>query len=1039
MSKFLGGKLRRNKSWTGAVATALVAGISATLLVLPSPVAAASTSPIISSAACSANDLTANDDGSSAEVDLPFDLNFYGTTYSSLWVNNNGNVTFDGPLTTYTPFGLIAARTPIIAPFFADVDTRGAASNVVQFGYGETIYDGRPAFCVNWIDVGYYPSASDKLNSFQLLLVDRSDVASGAFDTLFNYEKIQWESGSASGGSSGVGGAPARAGFASGSDTAGASVELEGSGVSGAFLDSSPTGLIHQSENSLVNGRYIYKVRSGQVLANKYVALGDSFQSGEGDHGNYQPNTDRPGNYCHRSKAAYSELLVERGVVNLDLDFRACSGAVISDLEKDSSLELEEAPYDEGSQLDALGADTRLVTIGIGGNDVEFAPILTECAGAAISFDWVNPFGAPCVTRLDDRLQSNLDSLASGEIQTNLRNLYRSIREKAPYARVIVVSYPRFFKSGGSPLLCSVFKYGDQSWINDAVISANGSIGATAISSGFDFVNMADVFEGHTLCSYRPAMNQIALGTPGKPVYPESFHPNQLGHSMFADALTEHIGKTIEPSFVIRPQQTFTRTLAVQANDVHVTTTWPGSDVVTTLISPSGLRYTRDALNGAQHTNGPTYESWDLAAAENGTWTVEIYGADVDADGEDVQFNAYAAPVANARPVASFAATASNSTLNVDASASTDSDGSIVRYEWDFGDGTTATGATASHTYADDTSRTVILRVQDDQGATAYSSQVAATSPQHVFRGTLHLTNENTIEGDVRVGGDFSCDSSAHITGDLVVSGTASLTNNCVVDGTLYAGGKVSMTSAPHIRGDVITRDNLEFQSTAKIDGSAALVGGLTVTDGKSISEVQGAQIGGDILEGQSIPAVDDDFAEAAPVAPPTGGETISWTKWMNREATRNSAPEWSAGLTSQPGCTIAPWASSINGSSINVDAPLLVDARESNCAEVALQDETIRLSSDLTIVAKGFSTHGQTRFVSADGKPHTVRLVTETMGEPGVSGTMYLSAETVTDGLVQLNVESAGLVRTGSPQAITGHVYAESAELWGTATLGRK
>ncbi|MBL8483305.1 MAG: hypothetical protein JNJ60_13990, partial [Rhodocyclaceae bacterium] len=54
-------------------------------------------------------------------VPIGFDINFYGLTFSQLYVNNNGNVTFNAPLSTYTPFGLTGnIGTPIIAPFFGD-------------------------------------------------------------------------------------------------------------------------------------------------------------------------------------------------------------------------------------------------------------------------------------------------------------------------------------------------------------------------------------------------------------------------------------------------------------------------------------------------------------------------------------------------------------------------------------------------------------------------------------------------------------------------------------------------------------------------------------------------------------------------------------------------------------------------------------------------------------------------------------------------------------------------------------------------------
>src|SRR5262249_18268697 len=138
-----------------------------------------------SDAACTTSTLPANDDGSTDAVELPFVADFYGTNYSALYVNNNGNVTFQGPQATYTPFTIGASTPPIIAPFFADVDTRGTGSGLVT--YGTTSYGSRPAFCVDWNGVGYYGEHTDKLNSFQLLLVDRGDIGAGDFDIIMNY------------------------------------------------------------------------------------------------------------------------------------------------------------------------------------------------------------------------------------------------------------------------------------------------------------------------------------------------------------------------------------------------------------------------------------------------------------------------------------------------------------------------------------------------------------------------------------------------------------------------------------------------------------------------------------------------------------------------------------------------------------------------------------------------------------------------------------------------------------------------------------
>src|SRR5688572_26911375 len=76
--------------------------------------------------------LPGTDDGSSAAVNLAFPINFFGTVYNQVFVNNNGNITFDGPLSQFTPSGLAGTNRVIIAPFFADVDTRGGG--VVRYG-----------------------------------------------------------------------------------------------------------------------------------------------------------------------------------------------------------------------------------------------------------------------------------------------------------------------------------------------------------------------------------------------------------------------------------------------------------------------------------------------------------------------------------------------------------------------------------------------------------------------------------------------------------------------------------------------------------------------------------------------------------------------------------------------------------------------------------------------------------------------------------------------------------------------------------------
>jgi hypothetical protein len=199
--------------------------------------------------------LSRNDDGYTGLVGIGFTVDFFGNSYDNLYVNNNGNVTFGYTLGTYTPYNLTTTDRAIIAPFFADVDTRAAGLPVT---YGTGTFDGKNAFGVNWVDVDYYSSstAHTARNSFQLLLVDRADVGAGDFDIYFNYGSIQWETGTASGGNTyGLGGYSARVGWSNGQ---GESFELPGSAVNGAFLDGGPNSLS-------AAGGYVFNVRNGSI------------------------------------------------------------------------------------------------------------------------------------------------------------------------------------------------------------------------------------------------------------------------------------------------------------------------------------------------------------------------------------------------------------------------------------------------------------------------------------------------------------------------------------------------------------------------------------------------------------------------------------------------------------------------------------------------------------------------------------------------------------------------------------------------------
>ena len=235
-----------------ALATAFVLAAS---FALPAHAAA------VNNAGLFTNVLPANDDGSTGLVNLGFTALIGVTNYTQTYVNNNGNITFNNALSTFTPSAISSGSFgPIIAPFFADVDTRGSASDVVR--YGAATLGGSNVFGVNYINVGVYAS-QNILNTFQMILTDRNDVAAGDFDIQFNYDSILWEAGTASGAlPGGLGGISALVGYWT---SAASNATLAGSLVNGALINGGLNALISNSLNSNVLGQYNFFVRGGVV------------------------------------------------------------------------------------------------------------------------------------------------------------------------------------------------------------------------------------------------------------------------------------------------------------------------------------------------------------------------------------------------------------------------------------------------------------------------------------------------------------------------------------------------------------------------------------------------------------------------------------------------------------------------------------------------------------------------------------------------------------------------------------------------------
>jgi len=121
---------------------------------------------------------------------------------------------------------------------------------------------------------------------------------------------------------------------------------------------------------------------------------------------------------------------------------------------------------------------------------------------------------------------------------------------------------------------------------------------------------------------------------------------NQNNSSEFSQCIQVEMA-LVEWSGIVAQEETETSetTLADGMSSVTFSSQWPGSDVVMTLISPVGRIINRDTeANDVIHEIGPTSEKYRILHPKSGCWKVELFGADVEADGEEVRLKVSATP-----------------------------------------------------------------------------------------------------------------------------------------------------------------------------------------------------------------------------------------------------------------------------------------------------------------------------------------------------------------------------------------------------------
>lgn len=278
-------------------------------------------------------------------------------------------------------------------------------------------------------------------------------------------------------------------------------------------------------EGALVPGSY----------APKYVAMGDSFSSGEGNEPfEYGTATDGV-NECHRSQQAYPRLLQDE----LSFEraaFVACSGATTSSVLSGGSAA---GSWGEGSQTSLLSPETELVTLTLGGNDIKFGAFAGACVTSSCG---------ETSTAYGESYDVMTDATRSDYLPDALSDVYTEIATKLTPAntdaKVLVVGYPHVVTYQGyltnvaiTPSNCVYLGGGEAAAIESIVDELNDTIQtavATFGDSRFKFVDpnftlLPPKPTDTELCSTQSHFNGVDL------VNQEySFHPNAAGQEDYA-------------------------------------------------------------------------------------------------------------------------------------------------------------------------------------------------------------------------------------------------------------------------------------------------------------------------------------------------------------------------------------------------------------------------------------------------------------------------------------------------------------------------
>ncbi len=331
------------------------------------------------------------------------------------------------------------------------------------------------------------------------------------------------------------------------------------------FIDATTLSLVVYKADGGYSTVLGYK-QGGVGGALEYLALGDSFTSGEGETNDayYSPGTNVGDHKCHASSRAYPHLLA----LAWSVEHRsvACSGARTVDViggdgykgqgGRLKSIQDESLESIRGNALtlgtpgivEQLAFVTRhqplTVSVGIGGNDAGLMAKLSTCIMKSTCV-WAKDPAAKAATAEEIR-----------SIYTPLRDMYQRIKNASPRSKIFVIGYPSIINNSNSAacgaVLSTVLNKDERQFIDEAVRYLNKVVKAAASAERLEYIDIETALDGARLCDANsaPGMSAIRLGDDIAPFNSlpsmtlfgaESFHPTPEGHRRIAEAIRTKI------------------------------------------------------------------------------------------------------------------------------------------------------------------------------------------------------------------------------------------------------------------------------------------------------------------------------------------------------------------------------------------------------------------------------------------------------------------------------------------------------------------